>query len=829
MNLRKLLAAAAALLLTVLLAPAARAQLIDDLEFRRDGADAVLQVRFVTEVRYKRAAVARSRDFTQVFYDVLPTRQALSLATSERRIAGRRAEGGRPGLPAITVTDEPISAAGVPERRLLIRMDAPVNHRVRAGAGNRTFEVVIEGLGDAAAALARAPLVAGTEGPWRVTLLSSSRDGAYLPAAIPSSLQNEPVYTTRRVVDGQARYETHLGAFATRAQAEVALALLAPRFPDAQVSDSRAAAQPPVAAASAPASAPPAAPAAPTPAETAFKAAALLAEAKAAQARGDLGTAFDALSRLLDLPPNPSTREAQALIGDVRAAAGDSERARAEYELFLKLYPAGTDADRVRAALAALPAPAPAPPPAPLAPTAAAGTRQVTPTTTLTGSASAFYYGGQSKVRTQEFQDSPLSGLPELVSDATLSGTDQKQVVGSVDVNWRHRDAEVDQRFVLRDTYTRDLLDSGKSKNRLSALYFEHRSLPAHTSLRIGRQSPLGGGVLGRFDGAQVGYGFAPRWKVNFVGGVPTDELLDARRHFYGASIDAEALTPQLGGSVYVIQQVIDGEIDRRALGSDLRWFDGGLSATGQVDYDILYRALNIASLQGTWQREDNTVVNVLYDRRRTPLLMLGNALFFTDPNLTVRPTTIGDLLATKTVRQLQQQVVATTAVSTQAAIAVTTPVSPRWQLGADIRYSNTGAILPVPDILPGGLPSTGDIWSVGAQAIGTNLYSARDTHVFIVNAIQGPAFKGQLFSYNNSSLVNGLWQLEPSLKYYRQSDDAGLESTRWSPGMRVTYRLGQQVALESEVSVERSKVTGPSRHESASRVFYYLGGRYDF
>lgn len=43
------------------------------------------------------------------------------------------------------------------------------------------------------------------------------------------------------------------------------------------------------------------------------------------------------------------------------------------------------------------------------------------PTSTLTGSFSA-YYGGASKVRTQEFQESPISGLPELASDQTLSG-----------------------------------------------------------------------------------------------------------------------------------------------------------------------------------------------------------------------------------------------------------------------------------------------------------------------------------------------------------------------------------------------------------------------
>jgi hypothetical protein len=555
------------------------------------------------------------------------------------------------------------------------------------------------------------------------------------------------------------------------------------------------------------------------PEEVERRAAVLLEAARAALARGDTTAAIEALSTLLDLVPNRHSREAQALIGQARLMAGDTGRARAEFEAFLRLYPQGPDADRARAALIALGAPAPA--------AALADARRAT--TSLSGSASLFYYGGQSKVRTQEFQDSPLNGLPELVSDATLSGTDQRQWVGSADVNWRHRDAGVDQRFVFRDTYTRDELRPDKSKNRLSALYYDHRDLAQGWSVRLGRQTPLGGGVLGRFDGVQAGYAFRPRWKASLVAGVPSDPLLDAERRFYGASVEAEALVPWLGGSLYAIEQTIDGEVDRRAVGTELRWFDGGFTGTAQLDYDVMLKALNIASLQSTWQRPDNTVFNLLYDRRTTPLLALGNTLFFTDPNLTVRPTRITDLLATTTVEALRERARAVTAISTQASIGFTTPINARWQVGADVRYSNVGEVLPVPDILPTGLPSTGDIWSVGAQLIGINLYSARDTHVLIANALNGPTFSGRLLSYNNASTLGGGWQVEPSLKWYRQSDSTGVTSVRWTPGLRLTWRVLQQAALESEVSVESAKTTGPNRNESSSRTFYYLGARYDF
>ena len=569
-----------------------------------------------------------------------------------------------------------------------------------------------------------------------------------------------------------------------------------------------------------------AAPATPlAPAEVEARAAALMATARAAYAAGQWDAAIEALSTLLDLPPNSLSRAAQALIAEARLKAGDTGRARAEFEAFLRLYPQGPDANRARAALAELGG----------TPVAAAGAAPGAPapdprhTTLTTGSVSLYYYGGQSKIRTQEFQDSAIGGLPTLISDATLSGTDQRQWVGSTDLNWRNRNADVDQRFVFRDTYTRDEMRPDKSRNRLSSLYYDHRSISDGWQVRLGRQSPLGGGVLGRFDGAWAGYTFRPRWKASVVAGVPSDDLLDAKRRFYGAAIDAEALTPHLGASLYAMQQTIDGQIDRRAVGSDWRYADGGLSGTAQLDYDVLLRGLNIASLQGSWQRPDNSVFTLLYDRRKQPLLSLGNTLFFVDPNLAVRPTTITDLLATSTIETLRERARMLTATSTQGAFGFMTPVSKSWQVGFDIRLSNTTAVAPVPDILPTGLPSTGDIWSLGGQLIGTNLYSPRDTHVFIANVVRGPTFQGELLSYNNASSLNAEWQLEPSLKLYHQTDDTGLKMTRWTPGLRVTWRVIKQVAIESEVSVESAKTSGPNRNEDSTRTFYYLGARFEF
>lgn len=784
------------------LAAAAQAQLIEDVEFRREGPHAIAEIRFVTPIQYRRVVTARAGDLTQAFYEVLPTRESLNLIAGQRKVVGGD------GLPQLVILDETVGSNSL-SRKLVIRFSAPTRFRVRAGRGNHSLEIVLEGLADAVLPPPARPVPAAGAARRYYIMLQSAAEPERAPAGLPAVLRNFEVFTSARSVDGRTIHETNLGYFATLQEAETAHRLLLRRFPKSVIVS-----MPP------PAAPAPGEPGALGPAEIEAKAAALLVDAQSASDRGDPAAALQPLSELLALPPNASSRRAQELMGLTRLKLGDHARARSELELFLKLYPSGEDSGRVRQLLTTVPPPVPEVPAAKPAPP---------PLAAWSGSLSSFYYGGKSKVRTQEFLDSPIGALPELQSENTISGIDQSQLQTTADLHWRYRDTETDMRFVFRDAYTADLKPGRPNRNRLSALYFDRRSLVSGTSFRVGRQSPTGGGVLFRFDGVQAGYKLAPKWKINAMAGAPSDDLLDTRRRLFGAWIDAEALTSEISGSLYFNQQSIDGEVDRRSVGTELRYFSGGVSASAQLDYDTLLRGLNIATLQGTWQLPDNTVFNFLYDRRNTPILSLGNILFFQDPAQATPARRLHDLLATTPITVLRDQVRAVTARQTQALIGVTTPLSANWQIGADIRLTNIGEIRPVPVIFPAGSPSTGNLWSLGAQLIGSNLYSARDTHVFNATHLRGPTFQGNLLSYNNLSSLTDKWQLEPSLRYYRQTDNTGTTITRWTPGMRVTYRVLRQVSLESELSYERSRSVSAARRETSNQAFYYLGVRYDF
>ncbi len=567
-------------------------------------------------------------------------------------------------------------------------------------------------------------------------------------------------------------------------------------------------------------------------AEIESSAAALLRAAQSAFDAGNYSAATDSLNKLLDLPPNGSSRRAHELAGLARLNAGDKARAGKEFDLFLKLYPVGPDSDRVRELMPSLPS----------AQAAAPSPKKVVEATSSTnGSVSMVYYGGKTNTRTQEFQDSVVGGLPILQSDTTVPYTDQRQWQTNVDLNWRYRDAEKDMRFVFRDNYSLDQIKTVGTQ-KLSALYFDYRSMLNGTSMRVGRQSPNGGGVMSRFDGIQVGYAFQPKWKVNAVVGQPTDVLRETSRKFYGMSVDAEALTKELSGSAFVIEQVIDDVTDRRGVGADLRYLSGGVTAAAQFDYDTIMKAVNVAAIQTTWQISEATVVNASLDRRASPAVQLQNGLVYSFAPLgsvVSSAQRIQDLLGVTTIETLRQVVKDTTPYVNQAQIAGSTAIAKNWQFGGNLSIVNMDTIPAVAAVGFAEQPSTTGR-AVGVQLIGNNLYSARDAHVFNLSVSNDtttglPTMRSNLLSYNNVSSLGERWQVEPSVKYLVVTNPTGYRVDSKTLGSRVTYRMGQQLSFEAELTYALSNTHTPaadstvSSDVSSNNTTYNLGLRYEF
>ena len=532
-------------------------------------------------------------------------------------------------------------------------------------------------------------------------------------------------------------------------------------------------------------------------------------EGRDAMAAGAFDKAVVAFNRVLNLPPNAFSQEAQEFIGFAREKDGDLARARAEYELYLKLYPDSAAAPRVRERLTAL-ATAPAGPRVPTRPAQ----------TTWWGSLAQTYYGGKSNGQLTTTTITPATNATT-IDTVKLSSEDQRLLVSTLDATVRYRDTNWDNRAVVREQYNANFLEGRDNVNKLNALYAEARYLPQQLFGRVGRQSATSNGVLGRFDGAVGAWGFMPNLRAAAVVGQPVDTYAGLSKTFYGGALEADVTGVAAGGNVYAIRQVVIGETDRLGIGAEARYFDAQKTLYALVDYDTTFGALNIAMAQGTMQWPSGTTLNILADYRRTPTLQLTNALV-ADPSVS-----LDALIRLQGVAATRDQAKALTPISKVFLAGITQLIGPRWQAGVDVRWSSLSGT-PAIGLLPA-TPGTGGIMTYTVQVIGNGLTTMQDILV-----IGGSILRGRT---TDAEQANATWrfspievlQIEPGFRWYRQNDSSGQELTRFAPGVKVTWRVRERFFLEGEGVFERAHTVGTTTDESVDRFYYYVGWRWDF
>lgn len=568
---------------------------------------------------------------------------------------------------------------------------------------------------------------------------------------------------------------------------------------------------------------------------------AFIDEARMAFTLGDNTKAVNRLNRILGLPRNEQSEAAQALIGEVREKNGEIAKARAEYELYLKLYPGGNEAARLKQRLAGLPA-------ADVVrrPVARVQRDEKPAEWQVNGSLSSYFFTGRSK-----FDSSPTR-------------RDQESLVSSVSLNARLRDSVTDNRIVFRDTDSRNYLQSSRNYNRVYSAYAERTDREAGYFVRVGRQNPNGAGVLERFDGVTGSYNLGSDWRVNGVYGDAVEFTSPFNKKFYGTSVEFLPQLARPGASLYVIEQKLDGYLNRRAVGSELRYFDGQFTGYGMLDHDLLYKGLNIAAVQGNYLDQSGINYFVSYDYRNSPSYSLTNALG------TTGYSTVGEMVSQVGLQQARTLVADTTAVSSMFAAGLTVPVGERWQFGADYRMSSisgTNVQLPLSQICKrldfsldpndplciggprgdtpvsqlcetnsfdpanntcrAGASSSGRTHMYSAQAIGTNLFVNNAVGVANVSWISGPNYSGQNYGLNYILPMGESWRLESNLRYYTQKSDDGQSSQQLSPSLKLAHQWQSSLFLETEIGYNDSKTSGTTQSQNR-REYLYFGIRWD-
>lgn len=576
------------------------------------------------------------------------------------------------------------------------------------------------------------------------------------------------------------------------------------------------------------------------------QAAALMTKGRDALFKGELFSAIDAFNAVLNLPPNKYSANAQLWIGIAKERSGQQSKARLEYESYLKLYPNGAETAWVTQRLAKLHVSVPAPTPTIAKPVRPQSTKFET---NQFGSLSMYYYRGKSWINTTK----SVGGVDV---PANSSKTDQSSLITLVSMTARAYNNEFDNRLTFQGNKSMDFLDDRRSRSRISAAYYDVRNRIDNYSARLGIQSAMGGGVLGRFLGISAGYGFSPDWRANFSTGQLTDAVLGQKPRFNSVSLDFGVNSP-LGGSAYFINQNVEGITDRRAAGGNLRYFEQGKTVMAMLDYDVQFKLVNIFTLQGTMNLDSGTDYNFMIDHRRTPSLTIMDAVYgagsvsasaqnaidpsnpancipdpFYDPVLTptrnpcltyltytYAPATISTLLQNGfTIEDLLMLAKKRTAISNVAQIGVSQRVREKWQVGGDFSLSNTSGMpesgtdngdgtTGVEGYFPA-TPSSGVTWTLSGRVSGSDVIAKRDLSTVSLSYTKGPSVNSTFLVLNNRAYPADLWTLDGTLRGMWVTDIYGGKQKMYSAVARTGYNLKTNLTWEVEFGLDWLKIT---------------------
>ena len=547
----------------------------------------------------------------------------------------------------------------------------------------------------------------------------------------------------------------------------------------------------------------------------------LMEKGRDALLAGEMFSAIEAFNNTLKLPSNKYTQDAQVWIGIAREKTGQLSKAKLEFDLYLKLYPDGALAPWVKQRLAKLNLIQPTPIQGIAAKAMPVKKQPSAFQTSEYGSLSMYYFHGASQTDT-------MTNMGGVQVPSSFSATDQSSLMTNVISTLRSYNNEYDNRLVFQDVYLKDYLHEGQSRNRLNAAYFEIKNRQENYSARIGRQSAFGGGVLGRFDGVTAGYGLSQNWRANVVQGRLADLSVGAQPVFVGGSVDFGVRDP-VGGSLYLINQTVEGILDRKAVGGNVRYFEPAMTALAMLDYDLQFNKMNFVTLQGTLNGESGTDFNFLVDSRRSPILSIRNAVNGTTSSIN---TLLENGWTQEDLILLAEQ---RTAISNMAQFGITNHIMEKWQLGTDIMVSNTSGLEETGTLLPDGTigvegyvpasASTGNTWTFSERLMVNDFISHHDVTMLSLSMTKGSLMSGQTLLLHNHSFLSDQWVLDTTTRLYWQTDNIGGKQTIISPVIKVGYQVKTSLTLEAEVGLEATQSTPSSFQRSQTRRNYFSCG----
>lgn len=534
----------------------------------------------------------------------------------------------------------------------------------------------------------------------------------------------------------------------------------------------------------------------------------LMADARLAMAAGELSQAVQIYTKVLRAPNHDRHAQAQEYLGLAREKNGQTAHAIAEYQRYLSVYPDNEGADTVRQRLAAM-----------LASERKVAKQETNPAAPKNSRIDS----RQSDWRVQTF-------FSQYYRRDVNQPNDQNEIVSQsalysdINLDARRRGERFDFSSRLSAGYRSDFLpaDQGSSDSDMRISYAYADLADAGTGLRgrIGRQSRNTGGVLGRFDGLNLGYQASERILVNAVLGSPVYSAsngMDSARTFAGASVNYGPILDNLELGLFYIQQDIDGIKDRQAIGTEFRFFGLNQSLWGLIDYDTSYSELGSAFLQGSWRFASHLSIHGSVDRRHSPFLSTGNALIGQPVE------TFSELLVLYTPEEIRQMSLDRAPLTTSYTVGLSHSLSPRFQINADANQTTVEA---TPE--SGGIAATPQTKYTYFSTTLTASSLLKEGDVAMIGLRVSNSDTTRVLSLNLDTRfpIGRKFRINPRLRVDRREimQDSSYEWL-YTPGLRMQYRWNRKFRFELEAG--KQFVQRDSADINLDRESYFINVGY--
>ena len=528
---------------------------------------------------------------------------------------------------------------------------------------------------------------------------------------------------------------------------------------------------------------------------------------KAMRAR-DYHTVVPILTKLQRQPEFPQRAEIQEMLGLARERSGEVAQAKAEYEEYLRRYPNGPAADRIRTRLRILRA-------------ASAAGRNGALDNTEEADHGWKVSGGASQLFRRDSYGTNLNGplLATVVEDAIFTDADL----------YVHKDGErFTTGFRTNFGYAKNFLprdiQGADDRVQITTAFLDLNDKLLDLRGRLGRQTTINDGNFGTFDGARVSYRFAPSWTVRGTVGTPVDNSgdgIETDRRFETLAVDFAPALSHWDSSVYVTQQRNDGLRDRQAVGTQVQYARPNASVVSYVDYDTGYRSLNALVLLGTLQLPDRWQLTLDLEHRNAPLMTTQNAL------IGQPVTTLNDLEKIYSEQQIEDLARDRTPVLSTYSASALKQLGERFQAIFDVFYTKLSE-KPASGGVEAFTGTQGNDISYQVQLLGSSLLRTNDFNQFIVRYDTTPTYNVVGWQYISRYPLFGAWRIGPRILFQRTTTDTGYTSIFYAPYGHLDYQRHGHV-LEIEGGAELGKNPAGLQIGNTTRLFVSIGYRINF